>query len=327
MSGTQAFGAVGLLIGFLAYLALNFGQVKYPVHQTGAIFITGVSTGIGRHAAVHLAEKGYDVFGTVRKQQDADAILESVGVSPAAAYLHFVICDVTNATQVKAAQRQVKRWTEEKGLPLVGIVNNAGVGSGFALMDMVPESTLDWVFDVNVKSVLRVYKEFLPLLRKHKGRVVNVGSLAGQAARPFRGVYSVSKFALEGLSDTLRMENKLDGVSVSMVNPGYVQSEIFNRSTSAELTSTSKKELTGLQASFLDHAMKTYWKSVEKAAHPIETSEAISHALIDEQPSTRYYPGTCGILSGTLCQKLIWLLPSRIMDAIAVPSSLSEAFD
>ena len=165
----------------------------------------------------------------------------------------------------------------------------------------------------------------MPLLRGSSGRIINIGSLAGQAARQFRGPYTISKFALEGLSDTIRMELKLEGISVSMVNPGYIKTEIGTKTLqmTEAASSTTLSKLSKLQRQMLKPFEDSYRNAMNTAPSAVETSRAILHALTSPTPSTRYYPGTCGIgtLSGGLCQKLLWLLPDRVKDAVMVKAA------
>lgn len=300
----------------------------FPVHKSGAVFITGCSSGIGFDAALTLLSEGYDVFATVRKQKDMD-VLAAAAPEGSRARLHPIICDVVNRSQLMAAVADVQAWLTAAPIgraTLVGVVNNAGVASEFMPMEHVAPETLEWVLDVNLRAPITVCQAFLPLLRAHgPGRIVNVGSLAGQMARQFRGPYTISKFGLEGLSDTLRMELKLEHISVSMVNPGYVKSEIGPKTLhmNEAATSTTLSKISDLQRRMLGPFEESYKKATQAAPLAHETSTDILHALQAPKPSTRYYPGSCGIgtLSAGLCQRFLWLLPDRVKDAAMVKAA------
>jgi len=160
---------------------------SFPVHRSGGVFVTGASSGIGRHAAVELARSGYRVFGTVRKEADADA-LRALGVEN----LEPVICDVADTAAVAQAVAAVTAALA--GEPLVAIVNNAGISNDLPL-EIQPLASVRQVFDVNYFGVLDVTQQFLPLLRKTGpgARIVTIGSLAGTISAPGTVAYSGTK--------------------------------------------------------------------------------------------------------------------------------------
>ena len=160
-----------------------------------AVLVTGASSGIGRAVAGELVRRGFTVFGTIRRRDDAPA-LAALGATP-------VTLDVTDAATIAAARAQLERALA--GQPLVGLVNNAGIPAAGPL-ELLPLDELRRVFEVNVVGVVAVTQAFLPLLKVARGRIVNISSLAGRAALPFLGPYAASKFALEAISDSLRRE-------------------------------------------------------------------------------------------------------------------------
>jgi NAD(P)-dependent dehydrogenase (short-subunit alcohol dehydrogenase family) len=152
---------------------------EYPVHNPddtqGSVFITGCSSGIGRHAALALAKEGYTVFATVRKEVDgmvlSDEWEERTDASPSSdGALHPIVCDVSDASQIQAARETVETWINstpegKKRRVLMGIVNNAGVASELELLDHASVESLEYVWNVNLKGPFLVYQKFLPLLR------------------------------------------------------------------------------------------------------------------------------------------------------------------
>lgn len=258
---------------------------------------------------------------------------------------------MTKPEQVQAVKQIVENWlkvptqdTSQKPRVLLGIVNNAGVSGILEPLEFLNiEVSLRWVLQVNLEAPLHVYQTFLPLLRQFNvngksdetggggGRIVNVGSLAGQAARPFRGAYTMSKFALEGLSDTMRQEVALETISVSMVNPGYTQTNIFqaaqdqtdakygnNNDDDDSSSSASRQHWSPLQRSMLlAYQQQTAEIAQTKAGSVDETTTAIHHALTSKNPFTRYYPGSLGIgpLQAWAAPKLKMISPDRWSDA------------
>src|SRR5271169_5091661 len=164
----------------------------------GVVVVTGTSTGIGRAAAIHLDKIGFRVFAGVRRIQDGESLkVESTErITP-------VLMNVTDEATLVAAVGQVAKAVGDEGLS--GLVNNAGIAVGGPL-EFLPISEIRKQFEVNVLGQIAVIQSFLPLLRKTNSRIVNVGSIAGRMAVPFIGPYSASKFALEAITDSLRIE-------------------------------------------------------------------------------------------------------------------------
>lgn len=319
----------------LEILYLKWKPLPYPTvsldEVEGAIFITGSSSGIGKDAAFHLAETGYHVFASVRKESDIRRLekeyLERLSKDrhQYKNNLHPVICDVTNADTIASAKQAVATWLGQKGdkkdRVLVGIVNNAGVSSELEPMESLTPESFNMVMDTNLKGSLQVYQAFLPLLREYgHGRIVNVGSIAGLASRPFRGGYTVSKFALEGFSDTIRQELYYEGISVSMVNPGFIRTGIFDKhqaTTDAKYgVDNPREELSALQRSMLQSYLDFVENMLKQAGSVNETSAAIAHALTSPSPKTRYYPGSLGVagLPAWAFAKIKSVAPDRILD-------------
>ena len=189
--------------------------------QGQAVVITGASTGIGAAAVKRLAGVGFQVFAGVRKREDGAALQQAMGskVTP-------LLLDVTNPEQIAAAQATVNAAVGGRGL--AGLVNNAGIAVGGPL-EFIPLDEFHQQMTVNVYGALAVTQVFLPLLRQATGRIVNMSSISGLAASPFLGPYAASKFALEALSDALRLELRPWGIHVVLVEPGNIATPIWQK--------------------------------------------------------------------------------------------------
>ena len=198
---------------------------SFPVHHQGIIIITGASSGIGRHAAEHLARKGYHVLAGVRRDDDFNEI-ETRRFTGHCPHLYALKLEVTSNESIQAAAEEVRRIMTSTDLPLVALVNNAGIGGGLAI-EMESLANVRAVFEVNVFGVLATTQAFLPMLRSSRGRIVMVSSTAGFLCGPMFGIYCASKHALEGISDALRMEVAGQGISVSIIQPGYVNTNFI----------------------------------------------------------------------------------------------------
>ena len=287
----------GLVVIVAAYLIATVvlpSAFSVPTPAKSAVLVTGASSGIGRAAAHALVALGFHVFAGVRKSADAKALLAAGGKS-----MHPIILDVTKVDTIAAAIAQI----EATGMPLVGVVNNAGVTFKRPL-ETVELSRARQVFDVNYFGVLAVTQAALPLLRQSAAagtgaRVVNVGSVQGVISMPLQGLYAGTKYALESLSDTLRMELKSAGISVSMVNPGYINTAIRGKGN------VERDDITPYErehyGAFFDHLAKKA-KQHSDLAPPCcaMTDHDIVHALTARKPKTRYYPATAAVKLGKL---------------------------
>ena len=163
-----------------------------------AVVVTGASTGIGAACALDCAGRGMTVFAGVRDPRAGEALAAKGGPS-----LIPITLDVTDEPSIARSVEVVQRVVGEAGLR--GLVNNAGIAIGSPL-EVIALSQLRKQLEVNVIGQIAVTQAFLPLLRRGRGRIVNMGSIAGRGTIPLLGPYSASKFALEALTDALRME-------------------------------------------------------------------------------------------------------------------------
>lgn len=195
-----------------------------------SVLITGVSSGIGKGIAQELMKRGYQVFGSVRKAEDAQAFTEQ------STLFHPIVMDVTQLDSIVEAATKVKSLL--KGSGLTALINNAGIALEGPLMHM-PLDEVKQQFEVNVFGLLAVTQAFLPLLGAQRnipfrpGRILNISSVAGKISAPFIGAYASSKHAVEGISQSLRRELQLYGIDVIIIGPGSVQTPIWQKGLDA----------------------------------------------------------------------------------------------
>lgn len=247
--------------------------------ETRSVLITGCSSGIGLAAARLLAARGWRVVASARQTEDV-ARLRSEGLSA-------VRLDVTDSTSIGTALDETLELT---GGRLDGLVNNAGIALPGAVEDL-SRALLERQFHTNLFGVLELSNKVLPLMRRQAhGRIVMISSILGRVAVPWRGAYNASKFALEGLTDTLRLELRGSGIHVSLVNPGPVQSRFRDNSlanfdawldTSASPHRETYARLRAETGAQKDHQPFT--------VGPEAVAAKIAHALESRRPRARYY--------------------------------------
>jgi NAD(P)-dependent dehydrogenase (short-subunit alcohol dehydrogenase family) len=266
---------------------------------SGNILITGASTGIGQACAIRFAELGYQTWAGVRKTSDGERLqVESPNIKP-------VLLDVTSVESIESAFAAIGEET------LAGLINNAGIAVTGPL-ELVPLEQWRLQFETNVIGLVSVTQKFLPLIRRGLGRIVNIGSIAGRSALPGSSAYDSSKFAIEAISDALRMELHPLGVSVSLIEPGAVATPIWKKTVSDvdELSRRSEPEKRELYAPLL--------AKIREEAHnprgPVPASEvvkAVEHAITSRKPRTRYLVGL-----DTRLWLILNLLPDRWRDKL-----------
>lgn len=250
-----------------------------------SILITGTSTGIGEACALDLDQRGFRVFAGVRKEEDAARIK-----SQASELLSPVFIDVTDPESVSAAAATVGEAVGEAGL--YALVNNAGVIVAGPL-ECVPIAEVRRQFEVNVLGQLAVTQAMLPLLRTAKGRIINMGSISGKVAPPFMGPYSASKFALESITDVLRLELRRWEIEVTIIEPDSVSTPIWNklRDSSFEMGKHLPRPVRKLykdELSAMWQATSTMEQEGMSVAHVVET---VRRAITAGRPKTRYPVG------------------------------------
>ncbi|MFW6079639.1 MAG: SDR family oxidoreductase [Gemmatimonadota bacterium] len=267
--------------------------------------ITGASTGIGRTTALHLDRRGMRVFATVRREEDADSLRRD-----ASDRLRPLFLDVTDGESIAATVDAVTRAVGDAGLD--GLVNNAGIAVGGPL-ELLPIDAFRRQFEVNVVGQLAVTQAVLPAIRRARGRIVNVGSVAGRATLPLVGAYAASKHALEAMTDALRMELRHWGVQVAIVEPGAVRTPIWERSVAAveRMLARLPERARSLYGPLIDGIMEFALRSAETGIPPERVAKAIEHALTVARPRTRYLIGR-----DARARALLQKLPDRLRDRI-----------
>lgn len=275
-------------------------QEKSPSYY----LVTGASTGIGRACAWELDQRGFHVFAGVRSKEAGEKVQ-----SRASDRLMPLLLDVTEADSIAAAVKQVASIVGENGL--AGLVNNAGIAMPGPL-ELLPIADLRRQIEVNVIGQVAVTQAFLPWLRKVPGRVVNISSVNGGIAVPYMGAYSASKFALEAITDVLRMELRTWGIRVASVAPGPISTPIWEKSLSAadQLTEQIAPDVLALYDAELAIMRQAVAQSIRRAAPVDRVVRAVVHALIAKRPKTRYYLGW----DVRMCFKFLKLPSDRFRD-------------
>lgn len=227
---------IGIEFGFVkpysysGLFLLDFCEVQFFNYQLSVmknIVITGASTGIGFSTAKALINKGYRVFGSVRKEADAQRLKQELGKNFEPLYF-----DVTDEAAVKKEAARLEQMIGNEGL--VALVNNAGIAVIGPMMHL-PLDEMRKQLEVNVIGLLCTTQAFLPLLGAKKncphapGRVLNISSVAGKVSNPFMGAYAASKHAVEAISNALRIELQLYGIDVVVIGPGVVKTPIWEK--------------------------------------------------------------------------------------------------
>jgi len=196
------------------------------------VVITGVSTGIGKSATKILCDAGYKVFGSVRKEEDAQEATKQFGEN-----YYPLIFDITDASAIKNCAKEVENMLKP-GEVITGLVNNAGVAMG-GPVTLIDTDVFRKQFEVNVFGLIEVTKTFLPMMgafegSQTQGKIINISSVSGRRANPFVAPYAASKFAVEGFSDALRRELQLYGVDVILIEPGPIKTSIWDKVSDLE---------------------------------------------------------------------------------------------
>lgn len=275
-----------------------------------SVLITGASTGIGRACAEHLAQRGWRVFGSVRKPADALALEAALGPNGKA-----VLFDVGDADAVQRGAAEVAEALG--GAVLDGLVNNAGVALPGPLLDQ-PIEEIERVIDINFTGTVRAIQAFAPLMGPARargsgnslarGRIVNITSVSGEFGYPFTAAYVASKHAVEGLSKSLRRELLADGIDVIVVGPGAVKTPIWDKGASNGMERYAgtrwERPLAALTASL--KAMDA------EGLEPAVVAATVETALTARNPRPRYAPVPNPLVNWWLPR----LLPVRMIDRI-----------
>ena len=268
-----------------------------------SILITGCSSGIGICVAEGLLKRGYRVFATARKNKDVEALLNKG--------MESFQLDLDDSTSIKGAVHEVLNKTEGK---LFALFNNGGFGQPGAVEDL-RRDVLREQFETNVFGYLELTNLILPTMRKQGyGRIIQNSSILGFISLPFRGAYTASKHALEGLSDTLRMELKGTDIFVSIIEPGPIEAK-FRQNAYVKF-----KENIDAKSSHFHKQYEAMEERLTKETTPLPFTlpatavlEKVLQALESPKPKARYYVTTPTyifaylkrLLPGFLLEKLL----------------------
>lgn len=242
------------------------------------LFITGCSTGIGLYCAQALNTRGYTVIASCRKPEDVQKLLD-LGIKA-------IPMDMNDSDSIQDGFRELMKLT---GNQLDILINNAGYGQAGALED-IPREALRSQFETNVFGLMELTALAIPVMRRQGwGRIINLSSVLGIISMPFRGAYNASKYAVEGLSDTLRLELKSSGIKVISIEPGPIESQFR-----ANAVDNSLKKITVNNSYFKKQyqAMLTTYKSKKNNSSFTQTPEAvlkkILKAIESKNPKAKY---------------------------------------
>ncbi|HIM73635.1 MAG TPA: SDR family NAD(P)-dependent oxidoreductase [Candidatus Marinimicrobia bacterium] len=270
------------------------------------VVITGVSTGIGYSSAKILCDSGYRVFGSVRKQEDAEKVTSEFGAN-----FTPLIFDVTDSKGIQENAEIVKSELLP-GEALAGLVNNAGVAMGGPI-NLIDTDVFRQQFEVNFFGLIEVTKTFLPMLGAVKnsmqqGKIINISSISGRRAHPFVAPYTASKFAVEAFSDALRREMLLYGVDVILIEPGPIKTAIWDK-----VPDLDDNEFTGTD---YEHSLRKFYKMfIEMGKKGFDADiigNRVKEILQDPSPKTRHVITPNRFINFTLPG----ILPDRMFDKL-----------
>ena len=257
-------------------------KTESKTNKKQAVLITGASTGIGHATALYLDKAGYKVYASVRKEGDKQKLIRA-----ASSNLTPVMMDVCDEEAVNKAYQQIK--TETEGYTF-SLVNNAGVSLNGPL-EILPFSDIKMLLNVNVCGLLSVTKTFLPIIRNSKGRIVNISSGHGLLAIPDKSVYAASKFAVQAISDSLRVELKPFGVKVSNIVVGKINTNVLDkildeRKKMIEQAEPETAKLYSTQMEYFDREVKNL-----PGIEAVEVAKVIAVSIGTAKPKAQYLVG------------------------------------
>lgn len=245
--------------------------------MTKIVFITGASTGIGKDTAILLAQRGMRVYASARRVELIEAYASDMIIP--------VKLDVTDGVRVQAVVSEIM---EREGRIDI-LINNAGYGSYGAIEDVPIEEGI-YQFDVNVIAVARLIQAVLPKMRAQKsGKIINISSIAGKIYEPLGSWYHSTKFAIEGMSDSLRVELKPHGIDVIIIEPGPIMTE-WNTIARSNLMKTSGAGPYREQAQSLSALLQNFDKP-SRGTESMIVAKIIEKSILAKKPKTRYPVG------------------------------------
>jgi NAD(P)-dependent dehydrogenase (short-subunit alcohol dehydrogenase family) len=263
----------------------------------GTVFITGASTGIGRATALRLANAGFTVIPGLRRDEPLPEPVQPP-----------VLIDLADPASIEPACKEVLARADGN---LVAVVNNAGINVNGPL-EVVGLDEWREQFEVNLFGHVAVTQSLLPALLATKGRIVTVGSIGGRMSLPFVGPYSASKFAVRAWMDAARIELAPQGVKAILVEPGSIDTPLWDKGTGAART-----RLEALPADIRDRyephtagALRAADMAARHAIPPDRCAKVIERVLTARRPRGRYLVGP-----DARVQALIAAMPTRVLDS------------
>lgn len=271
-----------------------------------SILITGCSSGIGLASARTLQARGWRVLATARRQSDLERLRNDVGVEA-------IALELADPASVARCTEQAIDLTDGR---LYAVFNNAAFGQPGAVEDLDGDA-LRHQFEVNVFAAHEITRRLIPTMRRNgEGRIVQCSSVLGLVAAPYRGVYCASKFALEALADTLRLELAGSGIHVSLIEPGPIATRFLDNAMAAA------RERVDIAGSVHHERYETIIAGKERGGRqlfklqPEAVAKKLVHAVESRRPKRRYYVTVPTYLAATLRR----VMPTAAMDWLAARS-------
>lgn len=275
--------------------------------QSSCVIVTGCDYGFGREIALHLHRMGATVYAGVLSKQSGEKLLAPFPKSDKAYQrLRPIVMDVTKQQDVDQAVKLV----QESGLPVQACVNNAGI-SAFGWAEELPTSTYERNMNVNFLGAVRMTKAFLPLLRKSKGRLINMGSIGARMPSAFGSAYLSTKAAMSSYNDCVRQEVYRFGVSVCLIEPGFFATELLANGAKAGATNS----IPSVYPKYEDK-MKATQKPIEMMEWLNGSLDRVTDCVVDgitnRWPLARYTIG----YDARLIRHVLSYLPSWVIDIV-----------
>jgi NAD(P)-dependent dehydrogenase (short-subunit alcohol dehydrogenase family) len=290
--------------------------VSFQPGTPPTVVVTGASKGIGAAIVRRLVADGFRVIAGVRRTEDAQALRGGLGQRVVPALL-----DITDPDAVATAAELVGGEVGERGL--AGLVNNAGIAVA-APLEFLPPAELRRQLEVNVVGQHAVTQALVPLLRRGRGRIINLGSIGDRIVAPMTGPYHISKFALRAWSDTLRLELSPWGILVVLVEPGAVATPIWETSIAAaeRLQQTLPSGVEQLYGRAIAAARTSALRSAARGMPADQVATVVAQALTVRRPRARYLVGVDARITAIVAR-----LPDRLRDRLILSQSGEAAPD
>lgn len=266
------------------------------------VVVTGASSGIGKELALSLQQYGYSVLATVRTENDQKA-LQRMGIAN-------LLLDLSDEQSVSQALQTIEKLC---GQQLYALINNAAYGQPGAVEDL-SRRALEQQFAVNLFGTHQLTRGLIPLLRQHDGgRIISISSILGLVAFPWQGAYNASKYALEGLTDTLRLELHNSPIAVSLIEPGPIRSQFRKNALNA-----FNSDVDWEQSNHRDQYQRItgYYSASDHptpfTGTPQDVLKRVLHALQSPRPKPHYYV-TLPTYVLAACRRLF---PARLLDSL-----------